>query len=151
MRETRAYHSMKYLNIFLTVFLLLLVAFVIFAMLPRHVKYSNREAPASMYYDAKKVFDETHRQKIDDNPEHDIVRTYRGDCPDLSIMTAKALADNVLTLGEVYDLGVEANRLNDESNLIESKNKALEAAGLPTKPNPINCPSGSSLFSMYDR
>lgn len=146
MRETRPPQSPNLYGTFLSVSLLLIVALTIFVMLPEYIKYPNSEADSSAYYDAKKVFDSTERHVYGNDPDDFYDSTYSGACPDLSVMTAKALLDRRLTLREVHDLREEAHRLGREAALVDNKNEALKAAGQALIPNTINCPHGASLF-----
>lgn len=111
---------------------------------PDWILRGGDEAPQRYYYDAKRVFDSTETKTYAHGDP--ITMTYTGSCPDLSMATAKALADKKLTIREVHDLGIEARRLFNAAELTSDRNEALEAAGQKVIPSNINCPHGNDLF-----
>jgi len=111
---------------------------------PEYVLFPDREAPMRYYYDAKRVFNETETKEYGDGESY--TQTYTGACPDLSLMTAKALGDKKLTIREVHDLGKESLRLFNTAEEVSRRNEALKAAGQKITDSNIQCEHGDELF-----
>lgn len=112
---------------------------------PDYVITPDKEAASHYLYDAKKVFNTVETRTIGDE---EYSQTYTGACPDLSMQTSKALADNKLTIREVHDLHEQAQHLYSEAQRIDMLNSALRAAGKPeSKEKAPDCPSGNELFN----
>ena len=123
------------------------VAFLGIVITPQWVLTPNREVKPYVYYDAQKVFNKVERRSYGDSPGEEVVQTYTGACPDLAMMTSKALMDKKLTISEAHYLRKEAKRLYNEGKRNELRNDALVAAGQKPLPNTIDCPHGDTLFN----
>lgn len=124
---------------------LAVVTMTAIAITPDWVKTPDRETKSVNYYEIARIFDKKETEVGEGG--RTFHQTYSGTCHDLIPDAAEAMKDGILTIGEVHALNVKGKALAERNYAVEAKNTALEAAGLPRLPNPVDCRDGDNLFN----